>query len=98
MMPSNDYICDLDCPAKRQFPFCCQNCKESRKDFVTDKNRYLWDKDRGFRSSNGCKLPREDMPSECKVYDCRHHTFTVIRVWVNGEWIDTCVSENKNNS
>lgn len=91
---STDYVCDLNCPVKKEVPICCQNCKESRKGYVTDSNKHLWTNGKGFWSKTGCKLSRKDMPLECKTYDCRRHDFTIIRYWVNGDWIDTHVSEN----
>lgn len=95
-MEKTSYKCDLDCPIKPSggfIPICCQNCKESRRDFVTDTNRHLWTDNRGFHSPEGCRLSREDMPLECKIYDCRRHTFKVIRIWA-GQWRDCNVSEN----
>jgi hypothetical protein len=96
-MEKTSYKCDLDCPVKPKgdfIPVCCQNCEKSKKDFVTDENRHLWTKGRGFHSPKGCRLPREEMPQECKTYDCRRYVFTMMRIWAKGKWEDCFVSES----
>lgn len=96
MKPSTDYICDLNCPARMSADkpvYCCQNCWDARKYYVTEANKHLWTDEVGFHSANGCKLPREQMPSECREYDCRRYFFLVTRYWRNGEWIDLKAEE-----
>ncbi len=85
-----DYKCNLDCPIKREgaAPPCCGNCVESRCYFVTDDNRRLWDDKKGFWSKDGCRLSRDEMPQECKDYDCRKHDWLVRMIW-RGKWVDS---------
>lgn len=83
---SNDYKCNLDCPIKDERPYCCRNCREARAYYVTDANRHLWSDDDGFWSKNGCRLSRDQMPQECKEYDCRAYTFIVVKCWHHGKW------------
>jgi len=93
---SIDYVCDLNCPiSNKNVVYCCQSCRKARKSFITDANKHLWTADKGFLSKKGCKLSRNNMPSECKTYDCRRYTFKVNRVWADGKWIDTYVTSAK---
>jgi len=94
---STNYICNLDCPIshKNNGVYCCISCKKARKSFVTDANKHLWSNDKGFHSNKGCRLSRENMPPECKSYDCRRYTFTINRVWVDGKWMDTYITNAK---
>ena len=84
-----NYKCEMDCPAKTRDTKspCCKNCGNSRLFFVIDGNKLLCDKDNGFWSKEGCRLSREDMPDECKEYDCRK-AFWLVRKYWSGEWIE----------
>jgi len=78
--------CDKKCPVNVNPPPCCVNCRAAREDFVEEKNRDLWDEVRGFWSYDGCKLPREDMPVECKTYDCKAINWLIEVSWTGEEW------------
>lgn len=80
--------CDLDCPIspKDGKPYCCGKCYRSRKYFITDSNRHLWTDNHGFWSETGCRLKREDMPEECRRYNCRDYTFIGIFRYTDGKW------------
>lgn len=81
-----DYKCNLDCPVKTKPPYCCQWCRISRLYFVNDNNKHLWNTTDGFWSENGCRLSRENMPKECKDYDCRKYRFVTSMIWISGKW------------
>ena len=80
-----DYKCDMDCPNNK--PVCCEQCKTAREYYINDENKHLWTNEHGFWSDKGCKLPREQMPPECRAYDCRKYLWTrrIIYYW-SGEW------------
>lgn len=95
---SIDYVCDLDCPSGDVGKgFCCCHCDPARRKYVNDENRHLWKENEGFYSNNGCRLPREKMPPECREYDCRKCTFVIVRRWVKGRWRDIRIGELDNN-
>lgn len=78
----------IDCPLRPRsdIPYCCGQCSRKRKSFINDANRHLWTDEIGFHSPQGCKLPREDMPIECKEYDCRQRPFVALLYYVGGKW------------
>jgi hypothetical protein len=92
-----DYKCSFKCPvnAHDQPPPCCRKCVKARAYFVTEKNEHLWDDEYGFWSKVGCRLGREDMPKECKAYDCRNLMWDVrLRYsWEKEIWEVYLVSE-----
>ena len=67
--------CDLKCPqVPGHVPMiarCCVWCARARKGYVTSDNKDLWDERTGFLGEKGCRLSREQMPAECKSYDCK---------------------------
>lgn len=95
--------CDLNCPTKYYshqphvpkgfLPICCQTCRETKKKFLTDKNKDCWDDLFGFWSLDGCRLPRDKMPQVCIEYDCRKYRWLAERVWDGKGWIDNIVGE-----
>lgn len=46
-----------------------------------------WDDRTGFRSDNGCKLSRSEMPQVCKNYDCKDYIFYSTMSFQDGQWI-----------
>lgn len=85
---STDYVCNLDCPdvvKNGEPPMCCKGCFDARKNYLNKDNNHLWTEAKGFWSKIGCRLLREDMPLECKEYDCRKYTFAVLKRWA-GKW------------
>lgn len=82
--------CDLNCPYRK--PHCCCGCQCGRqylKDVYPDK----WSDENGFRSDKGCRLSREEMPQECKGYDCKQYIFYSTVSYDNGKWIVTGLHE-----
>lgn len=90
---AKDFKCDLNCPNAAGFggSICCENCYRARLYYVNDDNRDLWNPTKGFLGNDGCKLPREEMPVECREYDCRKELHGYIEIkyapvaWV-GQW------------
>lgn len=78
----------IDCPLRPRsnIPYCCGQCSRKRKSLVNDANRHLWTDETGFHSPQGCKLPREEMPIDCKEYDCRQRPFVALLYHVGGKW------------
>jgi hypothetical protein len=83
-----DFVCKVDChiSPKDGKPYCCGRCFESRKYFITDLNRHLWTDNHGFWSETGCRLKREDMPKECREYDCHGYTFIGFIRFIDDKW------------
>lgn len=67
--------CDLKCPQVSGIippaARCCAWCSRERKEYVNEANRHLWDERRGFLRESGCLLGRDEMPQECRDYDCK---------------------------
>jgi hypothetical protein len=89
--------CDLNCPIKKEPPICCFCCRKARKNFVNENNEKFWDKERGFWSKHGCRLARDDMPQECKDYDCRKRNHVFVLKWDGFEWCITGMNEFDDN-
>ena len=81
-----EFECKRNCPVDTNPPPCCVACWRARKDFVNDTNRHLWSEERGFWKEDGCKLSREEMPIECKAYDCTKNKWLVEIVWTGSGW------------
>ncbi len=88
-----DYKCNLDCPLKNSQYVCCLNCYVARKNYITEQNKNLWNDKTGFLGENGCKLSREEMPDECKEYNCKNYVHIIRRHWINNEWVDNKIVE-----
>jgi hypothetical protein len=87
-MDEKDYVCKVDCPIdpKGDRPYCCGKCHESRLYFVTKTNKHLWTEMLGFWSHTGCRLKREDMPAECRAYNCHDYSFIGIMEYIGEKW------------
>lgn len=87
-----EFQCDWDCPAKDQRPSCCKKCYESRSGFVKSRPelKQYWSAETGFWSTSGCRLSREQRPSECNEYDCKDSVFVVLKYYdrEKGRWIE----------
>ena len=91
-----DFTCNFNCPVIPGLgvleAFCCKFCRTSRRSWLSKKNEHLWTDDKGFLGENGCKLEREDMPPECRQYDCRKKAFYLCQVhfgyvtWDGEKW------------
>lgn len=85
-----DFTCDLDCPVEKEnnLPFCCKGCAVSKRKYLTEDLRAYWGENHGFWSKNGCRLPRDKRPQECRDYDCRKYTFYTLteKRWCGGRW------------
>ena len=64
-----EFQCDSNCPTHISKQFCCKNCKNSKKEYITETNNHLWSDEYGFWAPKGCALGREKMPLECKDFD-----------------------------
>lgn len=94
---AKDFKCDLNCPAVNGVfidGICCNNCYRTKKQYLSSKNEHIWVEGKGFYDPTiGCKLERENMPAECKAYDCRKDKFYLCRftyaelVWDSEKWI-----------
>ncbi|HIJ71144.1 MAG TPA: hypothetical protein HPP87_07250 [Planctomycetes bacterium] len=76
-----DCTCDMNCPevpgVGKFTGICCANCRTARRGYLNKENQHLWTDEKGFLGDNGCRLPRGQMPPECKAYDCKHRKFYV---------------------
>ncbi|KKM22424.1 hypothetical protein LCGC14_1625460 [marine sediment metagenome] len=97
-----DNICNMQCPPFwGEVAYCCKWCNPARASHVADENRHLWTEDKGFWNPTGCLLKREDMPQECREYDCHEDRFivwkcSVMRMrWEDGKWIATRSREDE---
>ena len=88
MNRKEEFRCDLNCPAHVSVTACCKHCGISKKQYKTESNKHLWS-DNGFWMQGGCALSRDQMPQECKEFDCKNHSWVIIRKWLNGKWEDT---------
>ena len=79
--------CDFNCPGftNGKSP-CCRNCHDARLNFVNESNKRWWDDKTGFLAPDGCRLPRDQMPKECREYDCRRYRWYTEKIWHKGEW------------
>lgn len=82
-----DFTCDLNCPASGLVVSCCKHCAISKNQYKNASNKHLWSDEKGFWATGGCVLSKEEMPQECKDFDCRQHSWVVIRKWIDG-WKD----------
>ena len=85
-----DCKCNLACPIQSTVvsqPICCYGCNKSRRHYLTNTNKEYWDDELGFWSEEGCKLPRDQMPKECREYDCRDYVWCVKIKWNGTKWI-----------
>ena len=94
-MNGKDFICDLKCPIPFTQHLCCRNCKVAREGFLNKGNEKYWTDKGGFWGENGCRLPRDEMPEECRKYDCKEYTFTVKKIWARGGWFETFVKQER---
>jgi hypothetical protein len=87
--------CDLKCPPEgklQKIAPCCRWCARARRKYLTEQNEHLWTDDRGFLGDNGCRLPRKEVPQECKDYDCKKTFSYVCQIiykpiaWRDGKW------------
>ena len=79
-----DFVCDLNCHSVPGLGvlmgFCCRACQNGHKDHINDSNKHLWTEENGFASRDGCRLPRDQMPPECRQYDCKKYGFYVCSI------------------
>ena len=87
-MNKEEFKCDLNCPVSIPVQFCCKGCKNSKKEYKNKDNEHLWSDEFGFWTPDGCGLSREQMPKECRTYNCRDYVFAVERRWKDGKWED----------
>lgn len=89
-----DFTCDFNCPVVKDqhiTAFCCRYCNPSHKNVITESNQHLWT-EKGFLGEEGCKLSRDEMPDECKNYDCRQELFFLCQMqftvvgWKDSQW------------
>lgn len=81
--------CDLDCPIPSSVfgrVYCCVGCAAAQVSHVTDENTDRWDIKTGFLGPNGCRLSRDEMPQECKDYDCKNYRFYMCLYWNGKKW------------
>ena len=74
-----DFTCDMRCrniPGIGEFKgVCCQFCRTARRHYLNASNQHLWTDDRGFLGDEGCRLTRDQVPIECRQFDCKRRTF-----------------------
>lgn len=102
MVSMNDNVCNMECPPFwDEVAYCCKWCNPARASHLTDENRHLWTEDKGFWNPTGCKLAREDMPLECREYDCHADGFILYKCsvmhmrWEADKWIATRSQEDE---
>jgi len=87
-----DFQCDMDCPAKDERATCCRACRFSRLEYYEEhpELKDYWDKQDGFWSEAGCKLPRNLRPVECNEYDCKDRFWVVVKYYDHreGRWFE----------
>ena len=88
-----DFTCDMNCPFEvDEGVWCCKGCHTERKYWVKNTNKKFWTKKNGFRGKSGCKLKREDMPPDCRSYDCKTYGWDVWHIqyavigWDGEKW------------
>ena len=85
------WVDTFQAPILRPLGECCSGCAVTRKDLVTEENKHLWDDWLGFRDvETGCRLSREDMPEECRKYDCKTRSTFILKMKIDGKFYDIC--------
>ena len=60
--------CNFDCPKEAPF-FCCGVCADEFKHLKINFPN-LWDDEKGFLGTDGCRLERKDRPEVCLKAIC----------------------------